>query len=1206
MNVPDQSTPASVDPYQTLGNPAPTSARGRGRFQVLRPHARGNLGEVFVAHDAELHREVALKEIQPARADDPENRRRFLVEAEVTGGLEHPGIVPVYSLGAHPDGRPYYAMRFIRGRSLLEAIDDLHEAARTGSLGAEDWSLQLRKLLRSIIVVCQAMDYAHSRGVVHRDLKPHNIMIGHHGETIVVDWGLARIVGANETGGGSAAESWLHVATEQSSDLTMAGSLVGTPAYMSPEQAAGRTDLVGPASDIYSLGCTLYHLLAGRPAFRGDSLEEVLKNVKSGTYPPARSVRPLEPRGLEAIAAKAMATAPGERYATAVALADDIEHWLADQPFAAYRERPVERVFRWLRRHRAWAVAGFCAASATALIALAAVRIVDGQRRVASRLANEKTALADAERLAREQTVTGIRRARAGELAANSRAIKQTRPELSVLLAVEAIRATTRHGLPIVPAAEESLREAISEIGGVPFHQPEPVLALSGCGRWLVGPTMFFDMDALEPAASGIAHGVQAVRACASADDSRLALLAADGTVTVVDPNDLVRRPVVIPSQGGPFVPDDVVLRLSPDGRWLFIATDSTARLHDLGAAATAPVLVPGRAATAVFSPDSRHVALQSGDPDGAATPSEGRTVDVWRLDDLAGGPAAIVGDIDHRPLAFSPSGGELVTRDGSGDSRVRIWTLAEPDVATEITTVPGEATAIYPESDDRVVLTEHKSQLKGWRILVRRPAGHWHQEHSVEIESPEDSFAVACSRTWLVASFNKAEIPVWNLPERFEGGQGGDPPDCILHGHRRRATALAFSRDGRRLVSVDRSATQVWDFTVPHPEVVNQTLAPRPGSLLARPDAPAGGATGDRVMSPDGHWLAIDGEDEIVRVLDLTGDDPMRYPIELVGHQGKAVFHAFSPDSRWLATGGADHTVCVWDLAQLPRGGLTSRRIATPAVRFSTEGLDPAFLRFGAESGQLWAAGRTASSGAMVLWEWSPSQPETATRRAQVTDIRVNPRLAVSLTADALTVGLQDGRAERYRLARGVPVGSPEPLAEGMAAIMPTSDWTRGDGTGPRARSLDGRWRTDVDENGDIELVEIGADGAETITRLRHDRDATFQCAAFSGDSELLATGFSDGGLQVWNLRDEDIVRSRMVLRGHVNPVQYIEFDRSDRWLVSSSSTAVRLWEMDVSKLIAMAQRAIGRSLTDDERARFGIEKPRPSELEEATAGVE
>ena len=172
--------------HPAAGAPGPVPG-----YRILRPHARGGLGEVFVAEDAELNREVALKEIQGAHADDPASRGRFLLEAEITGGLEHPGIVPVYGLGTYADGRPFYAMRFIRGDSLKEAIERFHKADPPAGTRASR-ALALRQLLRRFVDVCNAVAYAHSRGVLHRDLKPGNIMLGKYGETLVVDWGLAK------------------------------------------------------------------------------------------------------------------------------------------------------------------------------------------------------------------------------------------------------------------------------------------------------------------------------------------------------------------------------------------------------------------------------------------------------------------------------------------------------------------------------------------------------------------------------------------------------------------------------------------------------------------------------------------------------------------------------------------------------------------------------------------------------------------------------------------------------------------------------------------------------------------------------------------------------------------------------------------------------------------------------------------------------
>ena len=274
---------------------AGTAASDGQRFRVLRPHARGGLGAVFVALDAELNREVALKQILDHHADDPTSRTRFVLEAEITGGLEHPGIVPVYGLGNYGDGRPYYAMRFVRGDSLKEAIAAFH-ADETLKNDPGRRSLALRKLLRRFVDVCNAIDYAHTRGVLHRDIKPANVIVGKHGETLVVDWGLAKAMGKAEPGP-SSDERTLMPSSASGSAETLPGSAMGTPAYMSPEQAAGDLDRLGPRSDVYSLGATLYCLLTGKPPFEGDDLGAVLRARRQGDFPPPRTARPVDRPG---------------------------------------------------------------------------------------------------------------------------------------------------------------------------------------------------------------------------------------------------------------------------------------------------------------------------------------------------------------------------------------------------------------------------------------------------------------------------------------------------------------------------------------------------------------------------------------------------------------------------------------------------------------------------------------------------------------------------------------------------------------------------------------------------------------------------------------------------------------------------------------------------------------------------------------------
>ena len=351
----DQAVPIVSEPLSATvayhGSSHPTeprndSGRTNERFRIVRPHAQGGLGEVFLALDPELDRQVALKAMRGDHAFDPVSQARFLLEAKVTGRLEHPGIVPVYGLGQYADGRPFYAMRFIEGETLEQAIERFHGPEGT-SREPVDREIAFRRLLRSLIDACNAVAYAHSRGVVHRDLKPENIMLGRFGETLVVDWGIAKSFAepGDEAADGGSVDP---LGGSDDSALTRPGSAIGTPQYMSPEQAAGEQDRVGPASDVYSLGATLYCLLVGHGPFPSGRVADVLPRVRRGIFPAPRRLRRSIDPVLEAICLKAMAILPEDRHATPMVLAEGIEAWMADVRYRSEQEQAIHDVKRSL------------------------------------------------------------------------------------------------------------------------------------------------------------------------------------------------------------------------------------------------------------------------------------------------------------------------------------------------------------------------------------------------------------------------------------------------------------------------------------------------------------------------------------------------------------------------------------------------------------------------------------------------------------------------------------------------------------------------------------------------------------------------------------------------------------------------------------------------------------------------------------------
>lgn len=302
------------------------------RFVLSRKIGSGGLGTVWLAKDEKLQRSVALKEMNPEAAEFPRAWERFQREAEITGQLEHPNVVPLYQFGTDRNtGQPFYAMRFVGKKTLVDAIEAYQDKKEAG----EDVTMDLHHLLTAFIGVCQAIAYAHSRGVIHRDLKPENVALDNFGQVIVLDWGLAKVTDDFESEGALSGDRAF--SEHASAGKTMAGEVIGTPLYMAPEQAAGRLDDIDARTDVYGLGAILFAMLTGAAPHQNSSIDngssvpipDLLKNIAEKPTPVPREYRNDIPADLAHICEKAMQFKAHSRYQSALDVAEAVQQWMA-------------------------------------------------------------------------------------------------------------------------------------------------------------------------------------------------------------------------------------------------------------------------------------------------------------------------------------------------------------------------------------------------------------------------------------------------------------------------------------------------------------------------------------------------------------------------------------------------------------------------------------------------------------------------------------------------------------------------------------------------------------------------------------------------------------------------------------------------------------------------------------------------------------
>ncbi len=931
--------------------PAPSPPEP-ARYTFVREVGRGGIGRVLAVEDVRLRRVVARKDLIGGTAGGRVSRtqeQRFLREARLTGRLEHPGIVPVYDVGRDDDGRPYYTMRLVRGRSLADAL--------AAAAGMAD---RLR-LLGHFVDLCQAVAYANGQGVVHRDVKPANVMLGDYGETLLVDWGIAKRVGATEPAVKASR------GRETLPGGTSHGAVLGTPAYMSPEQALGQHDEVGPASDVWSLGAVLFELLTGRPPFVGLSSKDVLRQSQAGRVRPVLWVEPGAPPELAAVADKALQTDPAARYASARDLAVDVEAFLTGHRVAAYGYSRWELFRRFVQNHRA----------AVAVALVAAVALAG----VASGFYGEVLEERDRAVAASEEASSALAEAYvAGAIAA---------ADQGNWLVAELYAAAS-----LAEIEHPEARGVLARTG--PVWKPELAASIPLPGGCL-------DLE-VSPDGGAVACGGPAGAVLVDLGSGEVRTLATERTHAVAwgphgDVVALKQRPRTVSLHGRDGAPlrawvDGGVGRsvaISPDGAMVAYGDDTGVEM--VPAAGGDPVAVAevgGQVFDLSFSPDGVYVALAA-QPGGAQ---------VWRV--VADGPWERVAEYAPHfgtatSVAFSPAGdavligcygndahvwefatgverfrltghvapvftvawtadGRLAT--GSEDRTASVWSASDGRRLATIPAQEGWYAAVDLAADGSIITGSRAQELRVWRgprdaqvqaheaeggvmAVAYDPDGRWvagvtaSGEVSVwaptgvpqqrtrvpapvraAVVAPGGRLAVvdADRALWLVDPRTGEAATVAQLDREVSAiAYAGDallvagPRSGVdLFGQGAEAVGLpdtdgvlelAASADGRFVAGLSRER-RIVVLDVASREVVGAVEVNPPGRAIA--------------LSPDGRLLAVAHRSEYtVGVWDWRAGEQVA---RLDGHTLQVSDISFSADGRWIATGSWDRTARVWD----------------------------------------------------------------------------------------------------------------------------------------------------------------------------------------------------------------------------------------------------------------------------------------------------